>query len=123
MAEIECGRFATCHDDRFRGILRRVLRDQLRRRERVRVGVPAFFHVAPVATHVAAAETNKIGRLAGVKTFALDGVKFFHQWQETSFVEGNLLLRRKRGGDNISDEFQNRYKAMKTKAEANPEER
>jgi len=49
--------------------------------DRVRVGIPTFFHVAPNASYITASKSNKVGCFSLVKTFSLDGVKGFHQRQ------------------------------------------
>ena len=42
--------------------------------------IPAFFYITPDATHITAAEPDKISRFSLVITFALDSIKGFHQW-------------------------------------------
>src|SRR5450755_2913171 len=43
--------------------------------------IPAFFYVAPYASHVTTAEANKVSRFSLMKSFTLDSIKSFHQGQ------------------------------------------
>src|SRR5690606_9331361 len=63
-----------------------IVDDLVDMRRRMKCRIPAFLHIAPVTAHVTAANTDKIGRGAGMKTLSLNGVKFFHQWKHYSFL-------------------------------------
>jgi hypothetical protein len=44
--------------------------------------IPAIFYITPYTTHITATQPDKISGPALVKTFTLDGIELFHDWEE-----------------------------------------
>src|SRR5450755_2963764 len=74
-------RFASCHDSNSGWKFFCLYYHVRHRSQGMSRSIPAFLHIAPDASDIAAAQADKIGCFALVKTLALDGIKRFHQWQ------------------------------------------
>jgi hypothetical protein len=50
-------------------------------------GIPRFFHIAPVAAHIATANPDKIGSFPGVPPLTLKRIKLLHYRQHFALIK------------------------------------
>jgi len=53
------------------------------------IGVPRFFYIAKMASHITAADAEKVGGFSGLDALALEGVELFHDGEEVGGVVFN----------------------------------
>lgn len=85
-------RFAAGNDDRLRRERAGAFDDRIDFHGREKPGIPRHFRVAPPASDVASAQSDKIGRFSGMETFSLNGVKIFDERQFSSAAEQVVVV-------------------------------